>query len=147
MKGIDITERCREPIRIAPAHGWLQAVKSPTSTPQGVPLQNRICNPPHLLLLETSAHLRVDRGLSGEWPVGGDSETEPPASSSTACPVLSVLEFIPMMASGIANDVVECVGDLIRLITRRVTRDNRELWFRGQRCSSWDVEAFIWRTK
>lgn len=40
---------------------------------------------------------------------------------------------------------INSVADLINLLIERYSTDNKILWYRGQRVSSWDVSAGIWR--
>jgi hypothetical protein len=40
---------------------------------------------------------------------------------------------------------INSVGNLVAHIVERVRLKNRILWFRGHRCSSWDVSPAIWR--
>jgi hypothetical protein len=41
--------------------------------------------------------------------------------------------------------IARSVGDLVSLICSRIAADNRVLWFRGQRSTTWNVEPAIWR--
>ena len=40
---------------------------------------------------------------------------------------------------------VESIGELIDILADRILSDNRILWFRGHRSSTWDVQPTIWR--
>lgn len=41
--------------------------------------------------------------------------------------------------------VIESVAELISILENRIRRDNRVLWYRGQRSASWDIQAGISR--
>lgn len=42
-------------------------------------------------------------------------------------------------------DTIESISELIGVLEKRIRRDNRILWYRGQRSASWDIQAGISR--
>jgi hypothetical protein len=40
---------------------------------------------------------------------------------------------------------IKCVGEMVDHLSKRISKDNRVLWFRGHRSSGWTVSPSIWR--
>jgi hypothetical protein len=44
-----------------------------------------------------------------------------------------------------SDTVIRSIADLVELMSERIRREHRILWFRGQRLAAWNVDANVWR--
>jgi hypothetical protein len=52
---------------------------------------------------------------------------------------------VPLISSEITPTIVDSLGSLVEAVTAATTARGRPLWYRGQQCVDWDVQASIHR--